>query len=217
MGNAPWEDRAGKLGLAAHGLVEADLYGLCGITRRRRPYSGPGARRREMARRTARRAWIRHRDDRYRFRSGPALQSAVSRPFLHAWQRPVRAPVPHQFGSAAAEGRGHHRGTAQDQAGIGQPIARSGAGAPIGGARGCVRAKQEDAMGHIFLGLAIFIGVLSVAASPRAQDHPTYGAELEGFDYPHDVSRYKFGSQGSDVSMAYMAVKPETANGRTAV
>jgi pimeloyl-ACP methyl ester carboxylesterase len=72
-------------------------------------------------------------------------------------------------------------------------------------------------MSHILLGLTIFIAVLSVAASTRAEDHPTYGAELEGFDYPHDVYRYKFRSQGSDVSMAYMDVKPETANGRTAV
>jgi pimeloyl-ACP methyl ester carboxylesterase len=70
---------------------------------------------------------------------------------------------------------------------------------------------------QMFLGLTVLIAVLSVAAPTRAQDHPTYGVELEGFDYPHDVNRYRFRSQGSDVSMAYMDVKPGTANGRTAV
>jgi pimeloyl-ACP methyl ester carboxylesterase len=72
-------------------------------------------------------------------------------------------------------------------------------------------------MSQIFLGFTIFIAMLNVATPTRAEDHPTYGAELEGFDYPHDVYRYKFRSQGSDVSMAYMDVKPEAANGRTVV
>jgi pimeloyl-ACP methyl ester carboxylesterase len=61
------------------------------------------------------------------------------------------------------------------------------------------------------------IAVLSVAAPARAEDYRTYGVELEGFDYLHDVYRYAFRSQGSDLSMAYMDVKPQTANGRTAV
>src|SRR4030088_176809 len=72
-------------------------------------------------------------------------------------------------------------------------------------------------MSQIFLGFTIFIAMLNVATPTRAEDHPTYGAELEGFDYPHDVYRYKFRSQCSDVSMAYMDVKPEDANGRTVV
>jgi pimeloyl-ACP methyl ester carboxylesterase len=80
-----------------------------------------------------------------------------------------------------------------------------------------MKSFQEDAMIQMFLGLTVLIAVLSVAAPTRAQDHPTYGVELEGFDYPHDVNRYRFRSQGSDVSMAYMDVKPGTANGRTAV
>src|SRR6266516_1365536 len=138
MGGAPRQDRAAKLGLAAHGLVEADLYGLCRIAGRWRSHSGAGARCGEVVCRTARCPWIWHRDDRYRFRSGAALQSAVSRPFLHAWQRPVWAAVPHEFGSAAAQGRRHHRGAAEDQAGVGQSIARSGAG----GGRQWVTAKD---------------------------------------------------------------------------
>ncbi|MEA2881252.1 MAG: hypothetical protein QOH32_471, partial [Bradyrhizobium sp.] len=57
---------------------------------------------------------------------------------------------------------------------------------------------------------------ISIAAS-RAAEHPSYGPELEGFDYPYEVQRYSFTSQGSDVTMAYMDVKPQTPNGKTAV
>ena len=59
------EDRAGKLGLVAHGLVEADLYGLCRIARRWRSHAGAGARCGKVVRRTARCARIWHRDNRY--------------------------------------------------------------------------------------------------------------------------------------------------------
>jgi pimeloyl-ACP methyl ester carboxylesterase len=76
---------------------------------------------------------------------------------------------------------------------------------------------QEDAMSQIFLGVTMLIAMLSVVAPTRAQDHATYGVELEGFDYPHDVNRYRFRSQGGDVSMAYMDVTPQTANGRSVV
>ena len=72
-------------------------------------------------------------------------------------------------------------------------------------------------MSKLFLGLVLSFSMLSLAAPTRAQQHPTYGAELEGFDYPHAVERYRFKSQGSDVAMAYMDVKPQTPNGRTAV
>ncbi|HEU0085000.1 MAG TPA: hypothetical protein VFQ87_19285 [Bradyrhizobium sp.] len=51
----------------------------------------------------------------------------------------------------------------------------------------------------------------------RAADHPVYGPELEGFDYPYEVQRYSFTSQGGDVTMAYMDVKPQSPNGKTAV
>ena len=54
-------------------------------------------------------------------------------------------------------------------------------------------------MRRTFLAFTICIAVLSVATWARAQDHPIYGAELEGFDYPHDVHRYEFRSQGSDI------------------
>src|SRR5207245_11691068 len=69
---------------------------------------------------------------------GTAPQSALSRPFLHAWQRPVWAAVPYECGSGAAQGGGHHRGAAEDQAGVGQSVARSGAGR----GRECVTAND---------------------------------------------------------------------------
>ena len=72
-------------------------------------------------------------------------------------------------------------------------------------------------MRQILLTMTIGTALLSVAAPARAEDHRIYGAELEGFGYPYDVHRYAFRSQGSDVSMAYMDVKPQSANGRTAV
>ena len=76
---------------------------------------------------------------------------------------------------------------------------------------------QENAVRQILLALTMGAAVLSVAAPARAEDHRIYGVELEGFEYPYDVSRYAFRSQGSDLSMAYMDVKPQTTNGRTAV
>ena len=72
-------------------------------------------------------------------------------------------------------------------------------------------------MRQLLFALSIGLVLLSVAAVARAEDHRIYGAELEGFAYPYDVQRYAFRSQGSDMSMAYMDVKPQTANGRTAV
>ena len=56
MGGASRQDRAGKLGAAAHRLVEADLSGLCRPARRWRAHAGPGAGRGEVVRRAARRA-----------------------------------------------------------------------------------------------------------------------------------------------------------------
>ena len=73
-------------------------------------------------------------------------------------------------------------------------------------------------MGKMLCGLALLLAVAGFGSPIRAQDHPTYGGELEGFTYPHEVRHYRFKSQGSDVAMAYMDVKPgSAANGRTAV
>jgi pimeloyl-ACP methyl ester carboxylesterase len=46
----------------------------------------------------------------------------------------------------------------------------------------------------------------------------TYGAELQGFDYPYPLHHYAFASQGEQLQMAYMDVAPTAAaNGRTVV
>ncbi|WP_318651952.1 alpha/beta hydrolase [Pseudomonas sp. PDM11] len=50
-----------------------------------------------------------------------------------------------------------------------------------------------------------------------AAETPRYGAELQGFDYPYEVKRFNFESQGNSLQMAYMDVQPEKANGRTVV
>ncbi|MGV0741240.1 alpha/beta fold hydrolase [Mycolicibacterium sp. XJ870] len=46
---------------------------------------------------------------------------------------------------------------------------------------------------------------------------PAYGAELEGFDYPHPVHEFTFASQQKSLQMSYMDVQPANPNGRTAV
>ncbi|MDR6984962.1 pimeloyl-ACP methyl ester carboxylesterase [Rheinheimera pacifica] len=46
----------------------------------------------------------------------------------------------------------------------------------------------------------------------------SYGARLEGFDYPFEVKNYQLLTQGQKLEMAYMDVAPvTTANGKTAV
>ena len=57
------------------------------------------------------------------------------------------------------------------------------------------------------------------ATPPATVDNsgPAYGPELQGFNYPAPVEQYDFTSQGVALHMAYMDIKPEHANGRTAV
>ncbi len=63
---------------------------------------------------------------------------------------------------------------------------------------------------------ALLIAILA-SGSVRAQA-PVYGAQLEGFAYPHPVKRFDFTSQGQTLSMAFMDVAPAgKANGRTIV
>ena len=68
------------------------------------------------------------------------------------------------------------------------------------------------------LAIAAAVGLCSLAAVAAAADEPAYGPELEGFDYPFPVERYRFSSQGQDLQMAYLDVKPSSSpNGRTIV
>ena len=51
-----------------------------------------------------------------------------------------------------------------------------------------------------------------------AAQQPTYGPELQGFDYPWPVRNFAFSSQGEALTMRYMDVPPSAApNGKTAV
>src|SRR5260370_37993693 len=59
--------------------------------------------------------------------------------------------------------------------------------------------------------------LLAVGFPALAADTPSYGPELQGFDYPYPVSRFDFPSQRQKLRMAYMDVAPKKANGRTAV
>lgn len=54
-------------------------------------------------------------------------------------------------------------------------------------------------------------------ASSQASEEPAYGAELEGFAYPFPVLHYRFASQGQQLDMTYMDVRPEVPNGRAVV
>jgi pimeloyl-ACP methyl ester carboxylesterase len=59
---------------------------------------------------------------------------------------------------------------------------------------------------------------LTVLPSVGRAEPPTYGPELQGFDYPYPVGEYAFPSQGEPLAMRYIDVPArEPANGRTAV
>ena len=79
-------------------------------------------------------------------------------------------------------------------------------------------------MARLFTSLIAFVTavvLLAPVASPRAapaDDGPAYGPELEGFDYPWPVQRFRFSSQREALEMAYMDVAPTAAaNGHAAV
>lgn len=67
---------------------------------------------------------------------------------------------------------------------------------------------------------ATYLLWLGLSASPLAAEpaRPVYGEMLEGFSYPAPIQRLAVRSQGQDLSMAYLDVKPSRdANGRTVV
>lgn len=62
---------------------------------------------------------------------------------------------------------------------------------------------------HVLLALTV------LASHASAQ---SYGEQLQGFDYPHQIARHDFASQGQQLSMAYMDIPASgTPNGRTAL
>jgi len=64
---------------------------------------------------------------------------------------------------------------------------------------------------------ALLALLLASSALARAEPLPTYGARLEGFDYPYPVKTFTFDSQAQPLEMAYLDVAPAMPNGRTVV
>ncbi len=68
------------------------------------------------------------------------------------------------------------------------------------------------------LGIVLLAGLLGLAPiAAQADDAPSYGPELQGFEYPYPVARYQFTSQRAALEMAYMDVAPAHPNGHTVV
>ncbi len=56
------------------------------------------------------------------------------------------------------------------------------------------------------------------SGTAMAADAPSYGPQLQGFDYPYPLQHYSFNSQGAPLQMGYMDVQPEgRKNGQTVV
>ena len=66
-------------------------------------------------------------------------------------------------------------------------------------------------------GLALTTAVSLSSPASAADEGPAYGPELQGFEYPFPVAHYRFSSQGQELEMAYLDVKPSNPNGRTVV
>jgi pimeloyl-ACP methyl ester carboxylesterase len=67
------------------------------------------------------------------------------------------------------------------------------------------------------LSIAVAVTLASPAAAALHSDDPSYGPELQGFDYPWPVQHFRFTSQSDALDMAYMDVTPAKPNGRVAV
>ncbi|BDS06509.1 alpha/beta hydrolase [Oceaniferula spumae] len=62
---------------------------------------------------------------------------------------------------------------------------------------------------------ALVLGISGLASSAPAEEVKALGIRLEHYDYPFEVSMFKFKDQQQDLEMAYMDVKPEKPNGET--
>ena len=71
---------------------------------------------------------------------------------------------------------------------------------------------------HLSLLLSLVALLSARTAFPQAlAQSPSYGPELEGFDYPFPVRQFAFTSQGQDLHMAYMDVAAAAPERGTAV
>ncbi|HEY4204988.1 MAG TPA: hypothetical protein VGM35_08205 [Xanthobacteraceae bacterium] len=69
----------------------------------------------------------------------------------------------------------------------------------------------------IFACIALSVFAASASAQQPSGDTPSYGPELQGFDYPFPVEHLAFTSQQQQLQMAYLDVKPDKPNGKTVV
>ncbi|MFU0813995.1 MAG: hypothetical protein ACFWUG_08090 [Rahnella inusitata] len=70
------------------------------------------------------------------------------------------------------------------------------------------------------LKLLLCAAALSLCAtgSALAADAPSYGPQLQGFDYPFPLKQFSFTSQGAPLQMGYLDVSPVgRKNGQTVV
>lgn len=67
------------------------------------------------------------------------------------------------------------------------------------------------------LSAPLLIFSLLIAGHSVADTAPVYGPRLEGFEYPYPVKYFSFNSQQQPVEMAYLDIKPQSANGETIV
>ncbi len=58
---------------------------------------------------------------------------------------------------------------------------------------------------------------LALSAPAAASNTPSYGPQLEGFDYAWPVKHFTFTSQGQKLDMAYLDIPPAKPNGHTVV
>ncbi|WP_434659711.1 alpha/beta fold hydrolase [Klebsiella sp. MISC125] len=64
----------------------------------------------------------------------------------------------------------------------------------------------------------LFLSILLALSAPvAASDSPSYGAQLEGFDYAWPVKHFTFTSQNQQLDMAYLDIQPPKPNGHTVV
>jgi len=70
---------------------------------------------------------------------------------------------------------------------------------------------------RLTLGAVFMTALAALAGAASVDDGPSFGPELQGFDYPWPVQHFRFTSQGAALDMAYMDVMPASPNGRTAV
>lgn len=63
---------------------------------------------------------------------------------------------------------------------------------------------------------SVFLG-LAAPAVAAMEGTPEYGGQLQGFEYPYPVERFRLTSQHQELEMAYLDVPADDPNGRTVV